>query len=533
MNLLTFLIRASWRTVLLAGLIGGLSGAASIGLVVLILHALREPGQSSPGIMQLFAALCAVVLVTRILSQVLLSRLMQHSISRLRIRLCHRILDTPLQHLEEIGTHRLLAALTGDVGLVARAINGIPGLGVNLVILVCGTAYLGWLSPALMLASVGFALLGVSTYRYAARSADRSVARAREAHDGLMKHIRILIEGLKELKMHHDRRRAFGRQLEQVDGVVRESQLVADCLFETAIVGGRLSFFVGIGLLLFAWPLVQAVDAITLTGYALTILYLMAPLEQLLAWLPLWGWAAGSMAKIERLGLMLDEAGGDDAELVTVPLWQELEFRGVTHAYRHEGKAEGFILGPLDLTVRRGEIVFIIGGNGSGKTTLGKLLAGLYAPDDGQICLDGQPLVGCQREGYRQLFSVVFDDAAVFDSLWGLESSDLDRRAGEYLRQLQLDKVVAVREGTFSTTQLSRGQRKRLALLTAYLEDRPVYLFDEWAADQDPTFRRVFYLQLLPELKRRGKTVIAITHDDRYFASADRVIKLEEGEVVP
>ncbi len=127
---------------------------------------------------------------------------------------------------------------------------------------------------------------------------------------------------------------------------------------------------------------------------------------------------------------------------------------------------------------------------------------------------------------------MVFDDAAVFDSLWGLEAADLDQQAGEYLRQLELDKVVTVTGGTFSTTQLSRGQRKRLALLTAYLEDRPVYLFDEWAADQDPVFRRVFYLRLLPELKRRGKTVIAITHDDRYFASADRVVKLEEGQVV-
>jgi putative pyoverdin transport system ATP-binding/permease protein len=375
-------------------------------------------------------------------------------------------------------------------------------------------------------------MLGIAAYRFSARRADKSVARARDAQDGLLKHIRTLIEGIKELKMHHDRRRVFGQQIERADATVRESQLVADCLFEAAIIGGRLSFFVGIGLLLFVWPLLQSVDGVTLTGYALTILYLMAPLEQLLAWLPLWSWAAGSLAKIERLGLMLDQAADENVALVPVPVWQQLEFRGVTHTYRHEGQADGFTLGPLDFTVQSGEIVFIIGGNGSGKTTLGKLLAGLYAPDGGQICLDGQPLAEHLREGYRQLFSVVFDDAAVFEGLWGLEAADLDRRAGEYLRQLQLDKAVTVTDGTFSTTQLSRGQRKRLALLTAYLEDRPVYLFDEWAADQDPVFRRVFYLRLLPELRSRGKTVIAITHDDRYFAHANRVIKLEEGKVV-
>jgi putative ATP-binding cassette transporter len=229
---------------------------------------------------------------------------------------------------------------------------------------------------------------------------------------------------------------------------------------------------------------------------------------------------------------MLDEAAGENTELVPVPPWEVLEFQGVTHAYRREGQANGFTLGPLDLTIRAGEIVFVVGGNGSGKTTLAKLLTGLYRPDSGQISLDGQPLSDGTREGYRQLFSVVFDNAAVFDTLWGLDAADLDQRAGEYLRQLELDKVVTVTGGTFSTTQLSRGQRKRLALLTAYLEDRPVYLFDEWAADQDPVFRRVFYLRLLPELKRRGKTVIAVTHDDRYFACADRVIKLEEGRVV-
>ncbi|MCB1035646.1 MAG: cyclic peptide export ABC transporter, partial [Acidobacteria bacterium] len=75
-------------------------------------------------------------------------------------------------------------------------------------------------------------------------------------------------------------------------------------------------------------------------------------------------------------------------------------------------------------------------------------------------------------------------------------------------------------------------QRKRLALVTALLEDRPVYLFDEWAADQDPEFKEVFYHQLLPELKARGKTAIVISHDDRYYDVADRVVKLDTGRVV-
>ena len=143
-------------------------------------------------------------------------------------------------------------------------------------------------------------------------------------------------------------------------------------------------------------------------------------------------------------------------------------------------------MGPIDSTIRRGQIVFIIGGNGSGKTTLAKLISGLYLPESGQICLDGRPIDDANREAYRQLFSVVFDDAVIFESLWGLEAADLDERAQELLAAVELDHVVSVTNGVFSTTRLSRGQRKRLALVTAYLEDRPIYLFDEWAADQDP-----------------------------------------------
>jgi ABC-type siderophore export system fused ATPase/permease subunit len=332
MRLLLFLLRASWRIVLLAGVIGGLSGVSSVALVILILQTLRTPNESTFGMVQLFIALCTVVVVTRITSQVLLVRLSQNSISRLRVGLCRRILDAPLQHLEDIGTHRLLASLTGDVNVVARAMNGIPALGVNVVILICGTCYLGWLSPSLMLATVGFAMMGVASYRLSARRAKKFVVQAREAQDGMLKQIRSLIEGIKSLKMHHNRRRVFNQQVEQADALVRESQFVASCLLDAAIVLGRLSFFVGIGLLLFAWPRFQTVDAATLTGYALTILYLMSPLEQMLAWLPVWSWAATSVDKIERLGLMLDQAKGEPTDLVPLPPWQLLEVpRGDAH----------------------------------------------------------------------------------------------------------------------------------------------------------------------------------------------------------
>jgi len=241
-----------------------------------------------------------------------------------------------------------------------------------------------------------------------------------------------------------------------------------------------------------------------------------------------------AMQKVEALGLSLRDKSAESTELVPVvqpKSYESVEMDGVIHAYYREDKEQNFILGPVNSSFRPGELVFLIGGNGSGKTTFAKLLTALYIPEGGELRLNGQAVTDENRESYRQLFSVVFSDFYLFDKLLGLNIPELDARSHEYLKQLQLAHKVEVRGGTLSTTELSQGQRKRLALLTSYLEDRPFYVFDEWAADQDPFFKELFYMQMLPELKARGKTVLVISHDDRYYHIADRMIKLDYGQI--
>jgi putative ATP-binding cassette transporter len=204
----------------------------------------------------------------------------------------------------------------------------------------------------------------------------------------------------------------------------------------------------------------------------------------------------------------------------------------VTHSYHREQEESSFVLGPIDLSFRPGELIFLIGGNGSGKTTLAKLLTGLYIPEAGEIRLNGQLITDENRESYRQHFSAIFTDFYLFESLLGLDHPELDQLAQKYLARLQLDHKVQVIDGNLSTTALSQGQRKRLALLAACLEDRPFYIFDEWAADQDPLFKEIFYEQLLPELKSKGKTALVLSHDERYYHVADRIIKLDYGKLV-
>jgi putative ATP-binding cassette transporter len=243
-----------------------------------------------------------------------------------------------------------------------------------------------------------------------------------------------------------------------------------------------------------------------------------------------------ALNKIETLGLTL--ASQETEQRLALPASTEtetpppsLELRGVTHAYHRERENSSFTLGPINFTFESGELIFLTGGNGSGKTTLIKLITGLYLPEAGEVRLDGQPVTPATLENYRQHFATVFSDFYLFESLLGVDSPEVDARALEYLKQLHLDHKVQIRDGALSTTALSQGQRKRLALLVAYLEDRPFYVFDEWAADQDPHFKDIFYYQILPALKARGKTVIVISHDDRYYPVADRVIKLENGSI--
>ena len=215
MRLLRFLLKESWRTVLVAAVLGGLSGIASVAMVAAMVRA-QENGSGSPLVMGgLFAALCVIVLLTRVGSQAIVSRLTQTTITRLRLTLSQRILEAPLRQLEEIGMPRMLNVLTGDVGTVTRTVSAVPTLVVNLVILAGGAAYLAWLSPGLLASSVAFCLVGTGSYWYATKLLQPYMRRSRETQDVVLKYIRTLVDGVKELKMHHDRRREFVRQRAQ------------------------------------------------------------------------------------------------------------------------------------------------------------------------------------------------------------------------------------------------------------------------------------------------------------------------------
>jgi putative ATP-binding cassette transporter len=429
-----------------------------------------------------------------------------------------------------------MVALTDDVLTITSALLCIPAFVVNLAILLGGGVYLAWLSWKVLLGFVGFIVLGAIGHRLFVARGFQHLNGAREAEDRLFKHFRALTEGIKELKLHRERRSRFLQQEVSVAmAKFQQHNVGAEIHFNIAQSWGHLLFFMLLGLILFALPAWQPISPGVLTGYVVTTLYLMGPLAGLLGSLSPFSRASVALKKIDELGLSLASHVAEECPRYQPEkeiIFDELELRGVTHSYHNEKDDSHFLLGPLSLTFGRGEVVFLVGGNGSGKSTLGKIITGLYPPEKGEICLNGRLVTNENRDDYRQLFSSVFSDFYLFENLLGLRAEGLDERARGFLSQLHLDHKVKVRDGLLSTIDLSQGQRKRLALLTAYLEDRPFYFFDEWASDQDPHFKELFYRELVPELRARGKTVVVITHDDKYFSFADRVIKLDYGQLV-
>jgi putative pyoverdin transport system ATP-binding/permease protein len=538
LRLVSFLIRlckgiphARWALTLitLAGIAGGVASTALIALTASILN---RAGNPPPLLVATFVGLCVALPICRFLSQVFLLRLSQKALLSLRVRLSGQVLAAPLKQLEALGAPRLLATLTNDITLIIDSIGSVPLLCMNLAVLASCLCYLGWLSITMLLEVLVFIVIGILAYQLPLIKALRHYQQSRLLLDQVTGQVRAITEGTKELKMHRARRASFLEAVHASTDLYQTEYRKGSVLLAAGASMGQVLFFIVLGLLVLLLPQIQHVDRKILLSYTIVLFQILATLEVVLTTLPFFSRASIATKTVEDLGFSLQSEAVAPQSAPPRP-WRQLELSGIRHSYYKENEAESFQLGSIDAVFERGETIFLVGGNGSGKTTLAKLLVGLYVPEAGEIRLDGRPVRAQDLDDYRELWSVVFADFFLFDQLFGLAAAggELDQQAHRYLQRLKLDRKVQIAHGTLSTIDLSQGQRKRLALLTAYLEDRPIYLFDEWAADQDPVFKAIFYLEILPELKQRGKTVFVISHDDHYFHVADRILKLDYGRI--
>jgi len=529
------LLRPYW--ILLAGgiLLGLVGGASVAGLLAVVNKGLYAGSGDVGGLIASFAGLCVLIVLGSVGSDITANFVGQRIIASLRKSLAAKILMAPIDQLESYRAHRLIPVLTKDVDAVSDFAFFFPAFLVSGVIVAGCLTYLAVLSWPLFLVTAVLIALGSFAHFLARRRGMTGFNLARQYEDDLQKHYRTIAEGAKELRLHRPRRHHVHVDLIQrtVDRI-SDVQIKAINLLATARALATVMLFLVIGTALILRPMLWPDSPSSVSsGFVLVLLFMRGPIDQLIGMLPSLGRAQIAMRRIAELS---DRFATAETDLLDDPAdkvlehVESIELRGVTYAFGASSAEKPFVLGPIDLRIRRGEIVFIVGENGSGKTTLIKLLLGLYVPDYGLLLRDGMPVVSETRDDYRQLFTTVFSDYYLFDTL--LQQGDhRPEIAQRYLDRLELAHKVSVDNGAFSTTDLSTGQRKRLALINAWIEGRPVLVFDEWAADQDPVFRHVFYTELLADLKRLGKTIIVISHDDRYFHCADRVVRLRNGRL--
>ena len=514
---------------------GVLAGAGSALLLAFITRSLENSRTDDADRGPTFFALCLISMALSASSLILLSRIAQDNLYELRLWLSNCILVAPLRLIQTLGQHRLIAALTADIESIVVAQEALPVLFIEGSKVVAVFIYLWLLSPNLFLIVAAYVVISVIGLQAPQQWALRWLERTRRTENSLFGHFRAATEGVKELKVDARRRQAFlDDGLRETARTLRGQKTRAQMIFILLDRWAETLFYILIGLVLFVAPQFHAATSETLTGFALAILFLGGPLSFVGGCLPNLAKGVVALRNIENMGLQLADASEVGTELPRAfqrPQPGVLEIVDATHQYKNERGEAGYLFGPVTVSIAPGQLVFVIGGNGCGKTTLAFLILGLFVPMGGEIRLAGEAVTNENWETYRQNFSTVFADAFIFDSLFGFTGADEQARAEELLALLKLDNKLSIAAGRFSTIDLSRGERKRLALLAAYMEDRPFYLFDEWAAEQDPEFREIFYQKLLPDLKARGKTVIVISHDDRYFHLADQLIRLRSGKL--
>ena len=533
MKVFLFVIRNAPGLTVLSLVTALLSGVFSGSLIALIHRAIENQVERYTQLGLMFGLLVALTLASAIAANIVIAHLYRKILLNLQIRLAFSITRSPLRKLEDIGSAALLAILTEDVDDISDTATELVPLITNLVTSVVCFGYLIWLSWQAFLGTLVFLVIGGLSYKILIDREQEILTAGRDELDKLYAHFHDLTNGIKELKLNQNRCHAFLTQtLEPMAQSVQQYLFKWDVAYTIINSWGRFLILMVIGLVLFLLPQFLSLSPGVLTGYILAMLYVRSSLLSVLDTLPELSEAAVALRKIESVGLDLAvDSSGPITPIPAPTSWQSLKLDNVVHHYYREREDSFFTLGPITLEFQPGELIFLVGGNGSGKTTLAKLITGLYPPESGDIYLDQNQVCDRTRPHYSQLFSAIFTDFHLFDDLIGVSHDNLDTRAKHYLSELHLDHKLSIQNGKFSTTALSRGQQQRLALLTAYLEDRPFFIFDEWASNQDPIFKDLFYTQFLPELKAKGKTALVISHDDHYFHLGDRVLKLTDGKL--
>ena len=534
------------------------NAAVSVGIIAYINHTfISQPVFDTLSWLNLaqFSLLVLLLLVTTFFSQYALTRLGHRFVYELRTKLVKQIIDTTVPQIDHLGSARLLASLSSDIQSITVAFVRMPELVQGIILSVGVGLYLGWLSLPLLFIVMFWIVMTIWISTILVKHVYTHLTELREINDALYQDYQSIIEGRKELALNQHRAEKlytddFLAHAKSYEKTVTKS----DTFHLSAVNWSNIMMFASIGIV-FAVANYLDIPMGVATTFSLTILFMQSPLLHAVGAYPTLQTAQVALEKIQSLELA--EHQPSFATDTVAQDWQSITLNNINYRYVGSSNSSNApdtavndnaqnsdnsdnnqnpannILKSVNLTLQRGDVVFLIGANGSGKSTLAKIITGIFTPTTGTVQVDGQSVNSENNADFRQLFSAIFSDQHLFKQLIGYQGNEPDAAlVSDWLHQLNLQEKVSVSDHKLSTDKLSQGQRKRLAMLIAVAEQKEILLLDEWAADQDPAFRRVFYQTLIPELKAMGKTLFIISHDDGYFEHADRLLLMKEGRLI-
>jgi putative ATP-binding cassette transporter len=537
LGILSFLQRETHaldRKLLVLTIVSGVANALDLAVINAAVDALRGGGPSWRYLV-LFGL--SVGLFVYSLRYILYesTRITEAAICSVRLRLADKIRRSDLLALESIGAGDIHARIGRDTAAIAQAARPLFAAAQGVIMVLFTLGYIALVSRVAALLCLVLIAAGGVKYLRDKRFYQRSLEEASAREDELSGSLEGLLEGFKELRLHQGKSDDAFDEFRSAATQVREVRTRVMILFSNNLVFVEMFFVLLLGAVVFVLPVLATSFTASATKIVAAILFFFGPLTNVVMLLPMLAQVNVTVDNLRRLEAALDERLARSPERqastsVDLSSFGAIRLENLSFDYRDPEGNPTFQVGPIDGEVRRGEILFLVGGNGSGKTTFMKLLTALYWPSRGQISVDGAAIGPANVQSYRELFSAIFSDFHLFEKLHGLHNV-APERVHALLEEMGLSSKTALEQGRFTTTRLSTGQRKRLALVVACLEDKPVYVFDEVAADQDAYFRGYFYETVLRELKAKGKTVVVVTHDDRYFHVADRVLRMEYGKL--
>ena len=454
-------------------------------------------------------------------------------IHKLRVRLMDYVRRSELLPLEMIGRAEIVSAITGDTAILTQASNMLAFAVQGSLLIVLVTAYVAYLSFLAFVLSVVIVGVGAAIFHSKTKQHAAEMREAAGWENRLYDRLSDVLDGFKEVRLNKARSDAL------FDHVVEVSRTAANIKIRTQsetyrrMVLLQTSLYTLVGAVAFVVPSFTVMTPGTITKAVTALVFIVGACAGLVQSIPIIAAANAAADRVEQLEIKLRQIVSLSEDVVFEPAarFSKIELRDVEFHYPGKTSDQPFKVGPFNFTLNSGDLVILTGGNGSGKSTFMKLLAGLYRPASGAILLDGAPVGEENYEHYRSLITAIFPDFHLFQRLYGIPDPNPEQLL-EMLTQFKLNDKTTLTHGEFRTVNLSSGQRRRLALIVAQLEKRPLVMLDEWAADQDPEFRRKFYFEFLPAMHHAGVTVVAISHDDRYIDEMDvpmRRLRMDEG----